>query len=256
MILGCDLGTGFAKAVLMEDNAIKYHTVIPTEANPDKTMEKVLADLRENQKLKLSDISETVITGWGKEKVTIDHVNANLLNCIAKAVIWANPNCRSVLHLGAQQSIALSVNDQGRVVEFRINDKCAAGSGKFLEVISAALEINMKDISDIMMMADKDLVMSSQCAVFGESEVVSKVNDGESVANIIAAVVRSLGRSIATMAKRANIGKGCIISGGPAKIKALVDYLEDLMKIEIKVFQPAPDIIAALGAALLAKGGK
>jgi len=256
MILGCDIGTGFTKAALLENNSLKYYTVVPTNANPDKAIEKVLGNIWESQKMELSDIEEVFITGWGEEKVSMDHVKVNLVNCIGKAAVWATPTCRSALHLGAQQSMVLSINDKGRVIEFAVNDKCATGSGRFLEVISAALEINVEDISNIIMSADKDLTISSQCAVFCESEVISRVNDGESVANIIAAIVHALGRSITTLAKRTNIKKDCVVSGGLAKNKAFIDYMQDLMKMKLKVFQPEPDIIAAVGAALHARGGK
>lgn len=250
MILGCDVGTGFTKAVLMDNGSIRYYTVVPTDANPDKAMEKVFVNIRENCDLKPSDMEKVFITGWGEEKVSTPHIKVYLVNCIGRAAVWAVPSCRGVLHSGSQQSMVLSVNDKGRVLEFRVNDKCATGSGKFLEVISAALEINVEDISDIVATADKDINISGQCAVFGESEVVSRVNDGESEANIIAAIVHSYGRSIATLAKRINMKKDFVFSGGMAKNKALENYLQDLMKNKVSVFQPEPDLIAAVGAAL------
>lgn len=256
MILGCDIGTGYSKAVLMEDHALSYYTIKPTNANPDRAMDGIIKDIAEKHGVGLSDIDKVFITGWGDERVSMDHKSAGLLNCLGKAAIWAFPSCRSVLHLGTQHSLIVSLNEKGRVMEFRENDKCASGSGRFLEIISQALEIDVEDIADMIMRADKQINISSQCAVFAESEVISLVNKGESVKNIISAMVRSLCKNVATLSRRINIKKDCLLSGGLANNCAIKGYIQDSLNLELQVFQPVPDIIAAVGAALYAGGNK
>ncbi len=256
MILGCDIGTGVTKGVLMDNGELKHWMVVPTEANPDRAVKILLDELEREKQLSLADLEEVSITGWGESRVSLDHRSPNLLNCVGRGAVWSLPTCRSVLHLGAQQSLLLSINDKGRVMEYRMNDKCAAGAGRYLEVISGALELKIEDVAEIVKKADKELTMSSQCAVFGESEVVSRVNDGESVANIMAAVLKALARSIATLVRRLKIRKDCLVSGGLAKNEALIGFIQDMLEMELKVFQPQPDIIAAIGAALYAKGGQ
>ncbi|MEW6442940.1 MAG: acyl-CoA dehydratase activase [bacterium] len=256
MILGCDVGTASSKAVLMEGRSIRYFTSTPTQANPDQAMRRILQDLRQQQQLGPEDLEEIRITGWGQDKVSLAHVGQPLMNCLGRAAVWAVPTCRSVLCLGCQQSVVLSVNPGGRVLEFRANDKCAAGAGRFLEVISAALEIDAVRSSEVAGGADKELNMSSQCAVFAESEVVSLVNAGESVANIMSALLHALSRSVATLAKRITPRPDCVVAGGLAGNETLVDYLQKRLKMRLKVFPPRPDLIAAVGAALPAQGAQ
>lgn len=255
MILGCDVGTAYTRAVLMEGTKIMYDTAVPTEANPDKAMDKLLSNLWEEQRLKTSDIGEIHITGWGEQKVTLDHVSESLLRCIGRGAVWALPSCRSVLCLGCQQSVVLSISPAGRILEVRSNDKCAAGAGRFLDRISTALEIEVERMSEVALTADKELNMSSQCAVFGESEVVTLLNAGESVANILSAILHALCRSVATLAKQISMQPDCVVAGGLANNEMLVQCLKDNLKKGLWVFQPKPDLIAAVGAALLDQGG-
>lgn len=256
MILGCDVGTAYTKAVLMRNTSMQYCTSVPTEANPDEAIEKILSNLWQEQGLKVSDIAEIHITGWGEHKVTLTHVRESLMNCIGRGAVWAFPSCRSVLCLGSQQTLVLSVSPAGRVVEFRANDKCAAGAGRFLERISAALEIEVERIAEVADTADKELNVSSQCAVFAESEVVSLVNAGESVANILSAILHALSRSVATLAKRITPQADCVVAGGLANNETLVRRLKDNLNKDLRVFQPRPDLIAAAGAALSSQGAK
>jgi predicted CoA-substrate-specific enzyme activase len=254
MILGSDVGTAYTKAVLMENSLIQYHTVVPTEANPDEAMDKVFANLWEEKRLRVGDLDEIHITGWGQPKVSLDHVSEGLMNCIGRGAVWGLPSCRSVLCLGCQQSVVLSVSPVGRVLEFRANDKCAAGAGRFLDRISGALEIDVERIAEVALNADKELNMSTQCAVFAESEVVTLANAGESVANILSAILHSLSRSVATLAKRITPEPDCVVAGGLANNETLVRCLKENLKKDLQVFQPRPDLIAAVGAALPAQG--
>ncbi len=254
MILGCDVGTANTKAVLMENGTIKFQSVVSTEANPDEAMDKVLSNLWEDEGLRIDDLEEVRVTGWGQQKVTLNHKGESLMNCIGRAAVWALPSCRSVLCMGCQQSVVLAVSPAGRVLEFRANDKCAAGAGRFLDRISAALEIDVEKVAEVADTADKELNMSTQCAVFAESEVVTLVNAGESVANILSAILNALGRSVATLAKRITPQPDCLVAGGLANNDTLVRCLQGHLKKDLRVFQPRPDLIAAVGAALPAVG--
>ncbi|MBI5064244.1 MAG: hypothetical protein HZB87_12480, partial [Desulfatitalea sp.] len=191
MILGCDIGTSVTKAVLLAGGKCRYITKTPTRANPNQVMELVLAELWGKEGVKERDLKEIVVTGWGQGKVSLPHKTQSTISCLAKAAVWDHPSCRTVLCLGAQESVALSINEKGRVMEYRTNDKCASGAGRFLEIIFEALEISPEESAEIAKAADKNLTMSSQCAVFAESEVVSLVNGGESVANITEAIFQT-----------------------------------------------------------------
>jgi len=255
MILGCDIGTGSTKAVLLEDSEFLCGIKTPTEANPEKALEKVLTAICAQQGIQAEDLDEVVVTGWGQGRIAASHRTETTMKCLARAALWHDPSCRSVLCLGAQQNVALSVNDKGRVVGYRMNDKCASGAGRFLEVIFEALECDLDDSADLARSADKKLTITSQCAVFAESEVVSLVNDGESVANIAEAIFDSLSKSVTTLCKKVKMKDSLVVGGGLAKNQRIVELLNEDLGRKVHVFRPEPDCIAAAGAALSGKGG-
>jgi predicted CoA-substrate-specific enzyme activase len=260
--IGCDIGTAFTKAVIMHGDSLERYAVVPTNANPHKALERVLAKIRTPGEYtemassltsqELLDLDKVGLTGWGSSRISLDHPKLHLLNCVAKGALWAFPACRSVLDIGAQGILLLSLSDKGRVLEYRINDKCATGSGKFLEVISGALEISVEEISEVVKSADKQLTITSQCAVFTESEVVGLLNDGETEANILAAILEGLAKSMFSLSRRIRIKDDVVISGGLIKNASFVAMLQKAMGGNLKAFGP-PDFIAAVGAALTVK---
>jgi predicted CoA-substrate-specific enzyme activase len=260
--LGCDIGTAFTKAVVMHEDSLERYAVVPTNANPNRALERVLAKIRTPGEYteiassltsqQLLDLDKVGLTGWGSSRISADHAKLHLLNCVAKGALWAFPSCRSILDIGAQGILLLSLSDKGRVLEYRVNDKCATGSGKFLEVISGALEISVEEISEVVKSADKQLTISSQCAVFTESEVVGLVNDGETVANIMAAILEGLAKSMFSLSRRIRIQDDIVISGGLVKNVSFVGMMQKAMGGNLKAFAP-PDLIAAVGAALTVK---
>jgi predicted CoA-substrate-specific enzyme activase len=254
MILGCDIGTSATKAVLFTEGTVRTISRLPTGANPDKVMELVLAELWEKARVRERDLKEIVITGWGQEKVSLPHKTQSMVSALARGAVWSLPSCRTVLCLGAQESVVLSVNEKGRVMEYRTNDKCASGAGRFLEIIFEALEISPEESAEIANRATRSLTMSTQCAVFAESEVVSLVNGGESVANITDAIFQALAMNIASLSKKLKTKDDFVVGGGLANNQRIVGKLRDLIRKPLHVFRPEPDFIAAVGAALSANG--
>jgi (R)-2-hydroxyacyl-CoA dehydratese activating ATPase len=255
MILGCDIGTGYTKAVLMEGSEALFAAKTPTQAHPDGALERVLAEIRKQCGEKVDQADDLVITGWGQGKVSRPHRAEPLIKCMGKAAVWAEPTCKSMLCLGTQQSYALTINNVGKVLQYRVNDKCASGAGKFLEVICEALECGVQDTGDIAKSADRQVNMSSQCAVFAESEVVSLVNDGESVANILDSILRALTQNIITLCKRIKIEETLLVAGGLANNGRIVALLREALPVRMKVFGTEPDYVGAIGAALSVNGG-
>lgn len=255
MILGCDIGTSETKAVVLKEGKFIASASVPTEANADGAMEKALAVIGEKHGFNREDFKDVVMTGWGEAKVSLPHRAETNMKCIARAAVWDMPSCRCVLCLGAQQSAALVVTEKGNVLDYRVNDKCAAGAGKFLDIIFEALETTPENSADIARSADKKIAMSSQCAVFAESEVVSLVNDGESVANILDAIFRSLVLGVVTLSKRIAIKGDIVIGGGIANNARIIELIEETLGKKVNVFRPGPSYIAAMGAALSANGG-
>jgi predicted CoA-substrate-specific enzyme activase len=254
MILGCDIGTSVTKAVLLAGGKCRLITKAPTGANPGRVMELVLAELWEKEKVRERDLKEIVVTGWGQGKVPLPHRTQTTINCLARAAVRDLPSCRTVLCLGAQESVVLSVNEKGRVLEYRTNDKCASGAGRFLEIIFEALEITADESAEIAKGADRSLAMSSQCAVFAESEVVSLVNGGESVANITEAIFKALAKNVASLSRKIRANEDFVVGGGLANNLRIITMLQEILRKRLHVFSPEPDFMAAIGAALSGDG--
>lgn len=255
MILGCDIGTSVTKAVLHTDGECRSIIRTPTGANPNKVMELVLAELWGKEGVKERELKKIVVTGWGQGKVSLPHETQSTISCLARAAIRDLPSCRTVLCLGAQESVVLSMNEKGRVLEYRTNDKCASGAGRFLEIIFEALEISADESAEIAKAADRSLTMSSQCAVFAESEVVSLVNGGESVANIAEAIFQTLAKNVASLSRKIKSKEDFVVGGGLANNLRIVAVLQEILQKRLHVFRPEPDFIAAVGAALIGSGG-
>jgi (R)-2-hydroxyacyl-CoA dehydratese activating ATPase len=251
-VLGCDIGTSGTKVVMFEDGEYVCGAHGPTEARPDKALDRVLDMICRNARLETVTQNEIVVTGWGEPKLSRPHRSVPQINCMRKAALWAEPSCRSVLNLGAQQSIAMSLNRKGRLLEYKMSDKCASGAGRFLEIIVEALGCTLEEIEALARSADKQLAISSQCAVFAESEVVSLINDSESVANILEAILESLNRNITGLCKRIRLREKIVIGGGLARNKRLVELIDESVS-GTRVFEPEPSYMVAVGAALHAK---
>lgn len=255
MILGCDIGTGYTKVLLMDRMEVLFSASTPTQAHPDGALERALSELRKKSGDNVDRAEELVITGWGESKVSRPHLAEPLIKCIGRAGVWVEPSCRTMLCLGTQNSYAITVNETGKVLQYRVNDKCASGAGKFLEVICEALECTVQDTGAIAKSADRKVNMSSQCAVFAESEVVSLVNDGESVANIMDSILRALTKNITTLCKRVKVQDTLLIAGGLANNGRIVELIREAFPVQTKVFGTEPDYVGAIGAALSVNGG-
>ncbi|HDL07441.1 MAG TPA: 2-hydroxyglutaryl-CoA dehydratase [Desulfobacteraceae bacterium] len=253
MFLGCDIGTGFTKAVLLNEVGIKATITIPTEADPRTAGKDAVEKILKTAGINDSELKSSAATGWGKSYFPLKSKKENLINCLVAGAGHILPSCRTLLDIGAQQTLAIAINGRGQILEYRQNDRCAGGSGRFMDIISEALGTSLENMSDLAIDAEDKVLITNQCAVFAESEVITRVNDGKPVAAILAGIVDSIGRSLITLVKRISIQDDLMISGGLAKNRALVKFLEEHLGKSIQPARPDPQLVAALGAALLAK---
>jgi len=253
MFLGCDIGTAFTKAVLIDAGKIKAAEIMPTEADPRRAGNEILKRVLDAAAIKEDDIKACASTGWGRAYIPVKHQEEGLMNCLAKGANHLLASCRTVLDVGAQHSMAILIDAKGQVMEFRQNDRCAAGSGRFLEIISAALQVPLADVSSCVMEAGEEVNITAQCAVFAESEVIAHVNDGKPVGAVLAGIINALGRGLVTVASRLSVQEDILLSGGMAKNDALVNVIEKNLGKSVQIASPDPQLLAALGAALLAK---
>ncbi|MFH1980611.1 MAG: acyl-CoA dehydratase activase [Pseudomonadota bacterium] len=248
---GIDVGSISAKAALVQDDRILATEVILTGYNASRAGEAVLDSLLAGCGIAKADISRIVATGYGRNSVTIADKAVTEITCHAAGAHLLNPDVRFVIDIGGQDSKAIAIDADGRVIDFAMNDKCAAGTGRFLEVMARALEVDLDDFGDLSLKAEQPAVISSLCTVFAESEVISLISRGETRENIIAGIHASIGARVMAMANRVGLREPIMMTGGVAKNAGVVKALSDKCGRSISV-SPHAQVNGAIGAALIA----
>ena len=254
--LGIDIGSLSCDAVLIDEKKnILSSSVIPTGVKNIESIARVKKNVLDASKIMEKDIRSIISTGYGRSRVKERDGAVTEITCHAKGIKHVIPETSILIDIGGQDSKAIHLDQDGNVVDFAMNDKCAAGTGRFLEAMARALEVDINQLGDLDEGATSDLVLSSMCTVFAESEVVSLIANGTEQKEI----ARGLNRAIAArthslvrrVAKNTN-GLTVSMSGGVARNKGVVKAVAESMNIE-KVNTPeTPDIIGALGAAIIA----
>jgi predicted CoA-substrate-specific enzyme activase len=253
IIAGCDFGTLAAKVILMRDGSIVSSEVSRIRAVPEQVAKDLLDRALSNAGLSSGDVDYSVSTGWGRKRVPFANMDMGELPCLAKGVQWLIPSAGTIIDVGGQNSRALSINEAGKVVDYNSNDKCAAGTGRFLELVAEALELRLEDLASLALQSKNPAKISSQCCVFAESEVITLVNEGQELVDIVAGVHDSIVRRLAAIAGMIGITEDVVMTGGCAKNKRLVEGLGNHLKVDIKTPDIDPQIVGALGAALFAQ---
>lgn len=252
VVAGVDIGAGTAKSVILSDGQILSYSIIPTGANVAKAAEDVMAQALDESQAKMSDVEYIVSTGYGRNSVPFSNKAVTEIMCHAKGAYFLIPQTRTVVDIGCQDSKVIQVNEEGVVTNFAMNDKCAAGTGRFLEVMAQALDIKLEEMGSLALKSKKACPITSTCTVFAESEVVSLRATGERPEDLIAGIYKAMIKRVATMAGRIGFRKEVVFTGGVAKSVGARKALEK--EVGFQVFLPEePQIIGALGASLLAE---
>ncbi|WP_456469149.1 acyl-CoA dehydratase activase [Archaeoglobus sp.] len=250
IVAGVDVGSLTAKCALLKDRELVAYRVIKVSPNLEETAEKVFCETLEKAGIRREEVEKIVATGYGRNKVSFADKKVTEISCHAKGAIFFIPTARTVIDIGGQDSKVISISN-GKVAEFVMNDKCAAGTGRFLEVMANALGVKVEELGDIAERAKKATRISSTCTVFAESEVISHLASGEKVEDIVAGIHEAIASRIVAMAQRVRIVPDVVLTGGVAKNKAMKKALEEKIGFEIKI-PPEPQIVGAVGAALFA----
>ncbi len=251
-VLGIDVGSGYSKAVVLEGDKVRSWAVIPSGGDYRGAGRTVALAALEKANLTLGDMARTVAAGYGGNMVDIAGETSTDLSCHATGVHHLFPSVRTVIDVGAQYSRAIRLHDEGKIANFIMNEKCAGGSGKFLQVAARILHMNVSDIGDLSLKAQKPVEFTTGCAVFAESEAVSRISEGASAADILAGIHNAMASKIATLVMRVGLTPDCAVTGGGAMDIGLVKAIAAELGTNILVPE-VPQITAALGAALIAK---
>ncbi|MCX7678513.1 MAG: acyl-CoA dehydratase activase [Spirochaetes bacterium] len=249
---GCDVGSLTAKAVLMEGDEIRSFEVIRVYASPEKSAREVMERMLSKVGMKFDDIECCVGTGYGRKHIGFVKGVESEIACHARGAFFMNPNVRTVIDIGGQDAKAIKVDQQGNVSRYVYNDKCASGTGRFLEIIADALEVPLEKLGELSKKSTEFYTLSNQCVIFAETEIISLVNDGKDIPDIVAALHRAVANRIAALAKSISVETEVVMTGGVAKNEGMFEALQQALGVEIKSV-PQPQIMGAIGAALFAR---
>jgi len=249
--LGVDIGAVSAKALLVHENSIVAYEVLDTGSNIGQIADRVVKKVLDKASVDFNDLQRIVATGYGRISVPFADKRITEITCHARGVHDLIPEVRTIIDIGGQDSKGMRVDDAGNVVDFVMNDKCAAGTGRFLEVMAKALELKIDDLGPISLESENPCCISSVCTVFAESEVVSLRAEGKSREDIIAGIHKSIASRIRAMMYQIGKEEPVVLTGGVAQNKGVVKALESEFKISIGIPEN-PQITGALGAALIA----
>ncbi len=252
LALGIDVGSLTAEAVLINQaKEVLAGCILPTGANSRRAGEGDLAAALAQSGKQRGDIGFVVATGYGRISLDFAGKQVTEITCHARGIHHLRPEVRTLIDIGGQDSKAIRVSSRGRVLDFIMNDKCAAGTGRFLEVMAGALEMELDQLAAGGSRAKASVPISSMCTVFAESEVVSLLAADHPRENIIRGIHEAIALRTAGMLRRIGLEEPLAMSGGVAKNSGVVRALEE--QLGCSIFVPEePQIVGALGAALIA----
>jgi (R)-2-hydroxyacyl-CoA dehydratese activating ATPase len=254
IVAGIDVGSLTTKVLLMdaeEKGRIVSFRIGRSGSAYRAAVEKVVAETLESARLRLEDIRHTVSTGYGREIVSFSNSRVTEITCHSRGAKHLYPEGHTVIDIGGQDSKVISINDLGGVANFTMNDKCAAGTGRFLEVMASALEVEIGQLGELSAQSRQQVKVSSMCTVFAESEVISLLSKECSKADIAAAIHEAIARRITGMVSQVGLREKVVMVGGVAKNIGVVRSLERMIGTTFLI-PPEPQINGALGAALIA----
>ena len=251
IVAGIDVGSLTAKCALLRDGELVAYRITRVSPNLEDTAVKVFEETLNAAGVRREDVARIVATGYGRSKVSFADKAVTEISCHAKGALFFIPTARTVIDIGGQDSKVIAISN-GRVVDFVMNNKCAAGTGRFLEVMANALGLKLEELADVAEKARKVTEISSTCTVFAESEVISHLASGERVEDIVAGIHEAIASRIAALARRVRVEPDVVLTGGVAKNRAMKKALEKKIGYEIKI-PPEPQIVGAVGAALFAE---
>jgi predicted CoA-substrate-specific enzyme activase len=250
-VAGIDIGSAFSKAVIIAGNEVIAYQVMPSGGNYRLTAEQVIEEALNKVKLSLKDVNYTIATGYGAANVSFSDETASDISCLARGVYELFTTARTAIDVGGQFTRVFRLDDRGRATAFLLSEKCAAGSGRFLQVIARVLQVPLEDIGKLSMKSRSRVDFNTGCAVFAESEAVSRIAEGAAKEDILAGLHRALAAKVQTMVGRLGIKPDCALVGGGAKDIGLVKSIEESLACSLLV-PKEPRIVAAMGAALIA----
>ena len=250
---GCDVGSTYTKAVILDENGkMCADTTIRSKINAEQSAIAAMEEVCGKVGLKDSkELAYLIGTGYGRNKVPFADENISEISCHAMGVHVTNPEVRAIIDIGGQDVKGISIDTDGTVKSFAMNDKCSAGTGRFFEAMARSFEMSLPEFSNLSLTAKNVIPITAQCTVFAESEVISQLANGVRRPDLVAGICRSVASRVAALARRTGVTEQVCLSGGVARNDAVRQALSDELNVPVSV-DPLAQYFGAIGAALWA----
>jgi (R)-2-hydroxyacyl-CoA dehydratese activating ATPase len=253
IVAGCDVGSLTAKAVIMEKGRIISSALLRSKTNPQLSAEAVMQEALSKAGLSMDNIRYCIGTGYGRKNISFVDKDISEIACHGKGARWLNPGARTIIDIGGQDCKAVRLDKDGNVVKFVANDKCASGTGRFLEVMARLLNIPIEEMGSLSSKSTAPITLSSTCTVWAQADIIKYINSGHKIEDIGAGVNSAMAKRAAILANSVGIEQDVCMTGGVAKNEGVVQDLEKLLGKNIKKMRKAdPQIAGAIGAAIFA----
>jgi len=253
-VAGCDVGSLTSKAVLMKKGRLLASVIIKSKAKPWESATMVMEEALAKAGLSMENIEYCIGTGYGRDKIPFVNETLTEIACHGKGARWLIPSARTVIDIGGQDCKAIKLDSQGQVVRFMTNDKCASGTGRFLEVMARILGISLEDLGELSLKAHNPVTLASACTVWSQADVIQHLNDKVPIEDIAAGINNAMASRMAVLANAIGIEGDVSMTGGVSKNQGVVSAMEKQLGIRIKRSRKAdPQVAGAIGAALFAQ---
>lgn len=250
---GCDIGSTTGKAVVMIDGVMSGESIVSSTTDPGLTARLAMEGALKKAGLSsINDLAHVVGTGYGRLRVPFANENISEISCHARGAHWLCNTVKTIIDIGGQDVKVISVNKEGKVVEFAMNDRCAAGTGRFFESMARVLGCGLEGFSSPEI-SETPVSVTSQCSVFAESEVVSLINEGKRLSDIIGGINNSVAARLVSMVRRVGLVEDVALTGGCSKNQGLIKAVERTLGVNVKKLPIDPQLVGAIGAALFAQ---
>ena len=248
---GIDLGTQSIKAVILKDGEVVSRGKVFSGFDPAKAAGQALSEALKEAKLSMSDVNHVTATGSGMDMAPNSNSTVSMMGADAKAGVHLFPKARTIVDVGAEEARAVKCDDNGIMMDFVVNERCAAGAGAFIEAMARALEVKLEDMGPLSLKAERASSINASCVIFGESDVVSLIHRQESKPEIARAIFDAMADRVSSMVHRLGVNPDVVLVGGVAKDVGFVASLKRKLGIDVLIPE-YPEYAGALGAALVA----
>jgi predicted CoA-substrate-specific enzyme activase len=252
LVAGCDVGSLTAEAVIMNNGTILGSEIIRVRPRAEQSAEDVMNKLLARLELTHDDIGYCVSTGYGRETIPFADHNISEISCHGRGANWLIPSIRTVIDIGGQDCKAIRVDKDGSLEDFIMNDKCAAGTGRSLELMSEVLGVDVSELGPLSLESNNAVVITNQCSIFAEMEILHYLCEERKVSDVAAGINESMARRVKMLVGKVGAKDDVGMTGGVSKNVGVVKYLEEMLGKTFLEFPEDPQIIGALGAAIFA----